>query len=70
MSVPAGIGSDAPQLALVEQVSGVVQGRDVAEVDSGNREGSTAVEGAKRYWHKLANGCERMAAPRSTGGTS
>ncbi len=70
----ARVGGDAAQLALLEQVGGVVQRRDVAEVDAGDGERAAAVEGAQRDRDELAGrgeqdgGVERLG--RVVGGVA
>ena len=70
----AGVGGDAAQLALLEQVGGVVQRRDVAEVDAGDGERAAAVERAQGDRDELADrgeedgGVERLG--RGVGGVA
>ena len=53
-AVRAGVGRDAADLSLVEQVSLVVQRRDVGQVDAGDGERAAAVERAQRRRHQVA----------------
>src|SRR5262245_11999982 len=58
-AVVSGVGGDAANLSLVEQVSLVVQGRDVAEVDARDRQSAAPVERGERRWDQVTDGCEQ-----------
>ena len=47
-AVVAGVGRDTAQHPLLEQVLGVAERRDVAEVDAGDRQRAATIEGAER----------------------
>ncbi len=55
----AGVGGDAAQRAFAEQVPLIVQRRDVAEVDSGDRQRRPGVQGLQGDGHQLAGGREQ-----------
>src|SRR5581483_6474649 len=58
-TVLAGVGGDAADLALLEQLGVVVERRDRAQVDAGDRQRPTAVERPQRHRHEIAGGCEQ-----------
>ncbi len=57
-AVGASVGSHGAHHALPEQMSLVVEHRDVAEVNAGDRQGAGVVEGLQRSGHDLAGGSE------------
>ena len=68
--VRPGVGGDAAQLALLEQVPLVGQRRDVGQVDPGDGEGAAAVERGQRGRTRSPTGAKRIAASSGSGGMS
>src|SRR5262249_7221331 len=53
--VAPGVGRDAAQRPLLEQVAGVVQGRDVGQVDARDRQRAAPAERGERRWHHVTD---------------
>lgn len=56
LAIASGVGGDAAQLSLLEEMVGVAERRDVAEVDSGDGEGAAPVEGGQGSGNDVAGG--------------
>ncbi len=68
-AVGPGVGGDAGDRPLVEEVRGVVEGRDVGEVDAGDGQGGPPIERTQRDRYQVADrseedrGVERFGWP-------
>ena len=58
LAVGPGVGRDAAQLAFLEQLRGVVQRRDVTQVDTGHGEGAAPVQGTQGHRNQVAGRSE------------
>ena len=58
IGVPAGVRGHAAQRPFLEEVLVIVQRRNVAEMDTGYRQGAAAIEGGQRGRHDVAHGRE------------
>jgi len=57
--VGAGVRTDRANLALLEQMSLVIQGGDVAEMDARDRQRPATVQRLQRRQHQVADRCEQ-----------
>jgi hypothetical protein len=62
-AVGAGVGGDAAEVLLVEEVPLVVQRRDLGDVDAGQGEGAAGVEGFEGGGDEVAGSGGRSVAP-------
>ena len=57
--VGAGVRGHRANLTLLEQMPLIVQGGNVAEVNTGDRQRPTAIQRLQRRQHQIADGCEQ-----------